>query len=126
MPDDPLKHEAAPATDFDAQYRRIFEATECETQYALARLLEITPGTVSYIKRRRAIPESWLRRLLRKAGVNPEWILYGTGRVLVCPKGPPGWEGLAVSRALERNRFRGFSTEELLAELVRRVLKQLH
>ena len=55
MPENPLPHGATPQSDFDSQYRRVFEAAECRTQVELAELLDIRQSSISDARRRKAV-----------------------------------------------------------------------
>lgn len=69
------------STAFD----RIYAATNTRTQVELAELLDIRQSSISDAKRRDSIPDSWLVTLLKKAGLNPEWILTGQGAKFLVP-----------------------------------------
>ena len=71
-----------PKTD-DERFARLFEAAGCRTQTELAGVLGIRQSSVSDAKRRRSIPAHWLLKLMRTRGVNPDWILEGTGQRLL-------------------------------------------
>lgn len=101
---------------------RVFEAAECRTQVELAEFLGIRQSSISDAKKRKAIPAEWLVKLLREKGVNPEWILTGQGPRMMLPKDysevlPPPPVYITKIRPPEE-----CSTEELVTEVVRRVL----
>jgi hypothetical protein len=64
---------------------RVFEATGTRTQVELADFLDIRQSSISDAKRRGSIPDNWLVTILRKANVNPEWILTGQGGRFMVP-----------------------------------------
>lgn len=84
---------------------RFFEAAECRTQAELADFLGIRQSSISDAKRRGSVPAEWLLVLWRKKRVNPDWILTG--------------QGLQKIQTAEE-----CSIEELMAEVVNRVLRR--
>ena len=58
---------------------RLYQAAECRTQMELAAFLDVRQPSISVAKKRGTIPADWLLKLLRKKGVNPDWILTGQG-----------------------------------------------
>ena len=87
-------------------------------------MLEITQPSISDAKRRKVIPSDWLMKLLEKRRINPEWIRTGQGeRSLQAGRG--------VGRiyrngaAIGRRPADECSTDELLAEILRRTLKHM-
>lgn len=74
-------------SDVFPAYERIKEALGVKKQKDLAAILGKTQASVSEVCRRRQIPDSWLFTLLSQKGLNPEWILKGTGsRYLIAEK----------------------------------------
>ena len=63
MTETPYPYGSAPQSDFESQYRRVFEAAECRTQVALAELLEIKQSSISDAKKRNSIPADWRVKL---------------------------------------------------------------
>lgn len=127
---------------------RVYEAAECRTQAELGDFFGIRQSSISDAKRRRAIPPEWLLTLLRRKGINPEWILTGQGeKYFVLPaSGPfvpedrkdPGAPDISgepgpVSGDMQSSAppapiaktAKECTTQELLTELVRRVLANL-
>jgi hypothetical protein len=49
------------------------------TQIAVAEGLGVRQSSISDAKRRGCIPDSWLVTLLRRFGLNPDWVMTGTG-----------------------------------------------
>ena len=121
----PSHHEAAQDA-FDAQLQRVFAAAKCRTQLALAEFLGIKQSSVSDAKHRKNIPPEWLVRLFEKRRINPEWIYTGTGGQFLQPAvdgeeaAPP-----AVNTRTEFRPVADCTTDELLAEIVRRALKNI-
>lgn len=66
--------------------QRIYDAAECRTQAELAAFLGVSQPSISIAKKRGAIPAEWLLKVLRKKGINPDWILTGQGPVNLLPK----------------------------------------
>ncbi len=112
-----------------AQFVRVFESAGCRTQVELAAILDIRQASISDAKGRGSIPPEWLVKLLRLRGVNPDWILSGTGPRFLMPladlaeegafSGIPSPDGPADG-ALARSILRCFSSGELVGELLRR------
>ncbi len=107
---------------FEAQYKRVFEATECRTQRELAAILEIRQSSISDAKRRKSIPAEWLITLLAKKCINPQWILRGNigAKYLI-----PADAEQAKSREVHITKIKPpqkCSTQELFNELVRRAM----
>ena len=97
-----------PRNDFESQYARVFQVAGCRTQLQLAAFLDIKQSSISDAKRRQSIPSVWVEKLSAKCGINPLWIRTGQGGMYIAPTTP------------ERGAVEAFSTEELLAELMRR------
>ena len=120
MNETPTSHSTTQRNDFEAQFRRLFEAAECKTQIELADVLEIRQSSISAARRRKAVPAEWLLKLFEKKHVNPGWIRTGTGSKaldtsLSQTSAPPD------IRFMRRRPSEDFTTEELLAEIMRRV-----
>ncbi len=112
-----------------AQLARVFEAAGCRTQLELAAVLDIRQSSISDAKRRRAIPSDWLVKLLYLRGVNPTWIMSGTGPKFLAPSADPAdvnfpYESFPPVRAVDaeivRNVLRCFPLRDLESELCRR------
>lgn len=108
---------------FEAQYRRVFEAAECQTQVQLAALLQIKQSSISDAKRRKSVPAEWRVKLFEKKRINPEWILYGEGAKYLIPAdldhGKP-----QIIRVTEIRPPQECSAQELFDELVKRSLQK--
>ncbi len=105
---------------------RIFEAAGCRTQVELAEFLGIRQSSISDAKKRGAIPAEWLIKLLRENQINPDWILTGEGpRVLQPAEYVEAVKPLVV-HSVEIRPPEQCSTEELLTEIVRRALQNIH
>ena len=115
----------APKTDFESQFARLFEAAECKTQTKLATLLGIKQSSISDAKRRKGLPSDWLMKLYEKKRINPDWIRTGVGsKILQFAENGEG-RPPAIINIIERRPAEDCSTDELLAELVRRALKNI-
>ena len=75
---------------------------------------------ISDAKKRKSIPAEWLLTLLLRKGINPQWVLTGTG--------PRYLQAAEVTRGLPQagsvdpvSLLKLFSPHELAAELVNRV-----
>jgi hypothetical protein len=116
-------HGDTPQSEFVLRYDRILAATGCRTHSDLARMLGIKQAAVSDVKRRKSIPAEWLLNLFEKMGINPEWIRSGSGGCFLrianqaCGKTP--------TAATPTSQLDGCTTEELLAEIARRMLKAI-
>ena len=64
---------------------RIKAVTQCRTQQELAKFFNVSQSCISDSKKRLAIPSKWLLNLLRKKGVNPEWVQKGYGPKFLLP-----------------------------------------
>lgn len=115
-----------PDASFDAQYKRVFEAAECRTQIELADLLSIRQSSISDAKRRRTIPSDWLIKLFEKKRINPEWIRTGQGGKMLQAVDAKEGESPVVIKIVERRPSEECSTDELIAEIMRRSLKNLN
>lgn len=119
-----LDYDNVPQSDFESQFRRVFEAAECRTQVELAEFLGIRQSSISDAKRRKMIPAEWLLKLFEKKGFLPAWIRTGMGDKITATSAiagkmpPPAIKG-------KRGSAKDCSTDELLAEMVQRVLKVL-
>lgn len=106
---------------------RFLNASGCATQEELAAFLRIRQASVAHAKRRSVIPATWLLKLLRKTGVNPDWVLSGHGPkfFLPAPAGPDAPvspPGAVNPEEQSPGSLDAFSAQELVNELVRRAL----
>lgn len=123
MTETPRPYGSGPQSDFESQYRRIFEAAECRTQVELAELLGIKQSSISDAKHRKNIPSDWRVKLFEKTRVNPEWILYGEGAKYLIPADEQ--QALPhVVRVTEVRPPQECSAQELFNELVRRAMSE--
>lgn len=103
---------------------RIFKAAGCRTQTELAELLGIRQSSISDAKRRGSVPAEWLLTLLRIRGINPEWVLSGSGpRELLADGGlsaSPRENAISYDATIRRNILRCFPSQDLSDELLRR------
>ena len=122
MTETPRLYGSGPQSDFDSQYRRVFEAAECRTQVELATVLEVRQSSISDAKRRKNIPAEWRVKLFEKKRINPDWILHGTGAKYLIPASFEQ-RGPHVVRVIEVRPPMECSAEALFTELVRRALE---
>ena len=123
MTETPYPYGSTPQSDFESQYRRVFEAAECRTQAELAAILNIRQSSISDAKKRKSIPADWRVKLFEKKRINPEWILYGEGAKYLIPADEQ--QGLPhVVRVTEVRPPQECSAQELFNELVRRAMNQ--
>ena len=101
--------------DFDEALDRIQHITGCFTQQELADLIGIRQSSISDASKRKSIPSKWLIFFVRKYGLNPDWILYGSAPVYLHE----------FSTKEHQFEIRTVTDIELLAELSRR-LDQIH
>lgn len=71
--------------DYSLAMERIKSVTGCKTQQDLAKFLGVSQSCISDAKKRMAIPAEWLLKLLRKQGINPDWIRSGMGAQYLHP-----------------------------------------
>ena len=71
--------------DYSLAMERIKSVTGCKTQQDLAKFLGVSQSCISDAKKRMAIPAEWLLKLLRKQGINPDWIRSGRGAQYLHP-----------------------------------------
>lgn len=64
---------------------RIKNVTQCRTQQELAQFFDVSQSCISDSKKRLAIPSKWLLSLLKKKGINPEWVQKGLGPKFLPP-----------------------------------------
>ncbi len=123
MTETPLSNGATPQSDFDSQYRRLLEATGCRTQVELAEILGIRQSSISDAKRRNTIPSDWLVKVFEKKRINPDWIRMGAGSRWLQASSAAGEMPPTVTTVIERRSAEDCSTDELIAEVMRRALK---
>ena len=68
---------------------RIKTVTQCRTQQELAQFFDVSQSCISDSKKRLAIPSKWLLSLLKKKGINPEWVQKGGSSTLAVEFTPP-------------------------------------
>lgn len=125
MTEAPFSYGNEPHADFDSQFARVFEAAECRTQMELAKLLDIKQSSVSDAKRRKAVPAEWLVKLFERKRINPDWIRSGTGHKFIQTSFSGENKAPAIMHVVKYRPSRDCTTDELLAELVRRALKKV-
>ena len=122
MTEDALPYGSLPQSDFESQYNRILASAECRTQVELAAVLDVRQSSISDAKRRQSVPSDWLMKLFEKKRINPDWIRTGLGGRIVQTTDEAGREPPAFT-VIERRPAADCTTDELLAEIMRRVLK---
>ena len=71
--------------DYSLAMERIKSVTGCKTQQDLAKFLGVSQSCISDAKKRMAIPAEWLLKLLKKQGINPDWVRSGMGAQYLHP-----------------------------------------
>lgn len=129
MPKPSPLYEELSQSDAEARLVRIFEVAGCQTQLELAAILNIRQSSISDAKRRGAIPSDWLIKLFQLRGVNPDWIMKGSGPKFLTPSVDSVddnylYEAFPPVRAIDativRNILRCFPVRDLHSELQRR------
>lgn len=123
MTEDARPYGSAPQSNFESQYRRVFEAAECRTQAELAAILNIRQSSISDAKKRKSIPADWRVKLVEKKRINPEWILYGEGAKYLIPA-DARQDLHHVVRVTKIRPPQECSAQELFSELVRRAINE--
>ena len=103
--------------------KRFLEAAGCSTQVELADFLGIRQSSISDAKKRKSIPADWLITLLRLKRINPEWILTGQGARLLQPADYVGQDEPRCVYIKEVRPPEECTLEQLLKEVVMRVIK---
>ena len=127
MAEIPTSYGYLPQSDFESQYRRVFESVDARTQVELAAVLDVRQSSISDAKRRKSIPAEWLVTLLDKKGIDPTWIRTGLGSKYIrhADEGIENPEVTANPCTTERRPAPELTTDELLVEIVRRTLRRL-
>lgn len=97
-------------TNFYAAYSRMVEVTGLLTQVDMAEFLNVRQSSISDAKKRNTVPEGWLVKILRKTGVNPDWIISGQGSKYLVPS-----ENMPVVEVQEKG-LAEFTSGELFEE----------
>ena len=66
-------------TMFDSFLKRIYGATGMGSQTELASALKINRSAITQARKKDAVPATWVLRLHRAYGLNPDWIETGSG-----------------------------------------------
>lgn len=122
MTETPAPYGVSPQSDFASQYQRVLEAAECRTQAELASFLEVSQPAIAAAKRRQCVPYAWILQLYFKKGINPGWVRSGLGSKMLEALHDAEQAFLTVSA---RRPVEQCTTDELLAELVRRALSSM-
>ncbi|QCC85117.1 hypothetical protein DDIC_04320 [Desulfovibrio desulfuricans] len=78
-------HMSGKVFEYMAIMDRIKTVTQCRTQQELAQFFDVSQSCISDSKKRLAIPSKWLLSLLKKKGINPEWVQKGIGPKFLLP-----------------------------------------
>ena len=89
----------------------------------LATALDIRQSAISDAERRKAVPSDGRITLFEKKRINPEWIRTGQGGRTVRSTDAPGVS--PASAAVTSRPAAECTTEDLLAEIMRRALKSV-
>ena len=102
---------------------RVFEVSGCRTQTELAEFLGIRQSSIAFAKKKGTIPPEWLLTLWRKKAANPDWILWGQGAMRL--QSMDSSEELTPPTVYikEIRPPQDCSIEELMIEVVRRIVK---
>ncbi|WP_302737946.1 helix-turn-helix domain-containing protein [uncultured Desulfovibrio sp.] len=123
MPENPAPCDAPPQSEFESQFRRVFEAAECRTQVELAAFLDIRQSSISDAKRRKSVPSEWLVKLFEKRRINPDWVRCGVdSKYLSLADAEQNLPHIV--RVMEVRPPQECSAQELFNELVRRALQE--
>lgn len=131
--------ELQPKFSAETPFGRIMQITKCRTQLELAAKLDIRQSSISSQMRsekQQTVPPGWLITLLRKYGINPLWILYGSGPRFF-NNFPPETSTEAFSQSAAHDiinniklitlmpemALRYFTTTALMQEIYRRIVK---
>ena len=125
MTEDPAPYAPLYPPGAAARLQRVFEAAACRTQIELATFLGVRQSSISDAKRRGSIPPEWLVTLLLKQWINPAWVLTGKGSRYLQPAEPEDTPYSHVQPLAEAACSTPCSTEALLAEIIRRVLREI-
>lgn len=79
LPREGLCKELQLVSDFKNVFDRIKLATNTKTQIDVADVLGIRQSSISDAKRRNSVPADWCLKLFAVFGLNPDWIMSGTG-----------------------------------------------
>ena len=100
-------------------------ATGCKTQQELAEYFNISQSAISAAQRKQITPATWLIAMLRKDGINPEWVLTGKGtkRLIPDPSDTGAFES-ALTVVMEKKPLllRHLRSSDLASEIYRRSL----
>lgn len=68
---------------FDQFLNRVSEATGIISQNDLAKALGVNRSAISQARKKDKIPDSWILKLYRNYGLNPDWLESGEGRAFI-------------------------------------------
>ena len=106
---------------------RLLEASKCSSQLELAEFLSVHPSAVTAGKKRKTLPAAWLVTTLKKTGINPDWIMTGSGPRYLVPSSSEShdaaWDYSLQIILTNPPKFLGhLHIRELLAEAYRRCI----
>jgi len=70
---------------FEGFITRIYESTEIDSQLKLASVIGVNRSAITQARKKNSVPESWILRLYKIYGLNPEWLENGSGKVFINP-----------------------------------------
>ncbi len=68
---------------FEGFIKRVYEATEIDSQLQLASVIGVNRSAITQARKKNSVPESWILRLYKTYGLNPEWLESGSGKVFL-------------------------------------------
>ena len=69
----------AAAGGFDGFFARAARAAGLTSQSDLAAMLGVHRSAVTQAKKKDAVPKAWVLAISRRAGIDPDWLEFGTG-----------------------------------------------
>ncbi|MDR2574737.1 MAG: helix-turn-helix domain containing protein [Desulfovibrio sp.] len=120
-----------PNDEAEARLARVYHSVGCRTQNELADFFDIRQSSISDAKKRGSIPAEWLVQLVLKKMIHPHWILTGEGPHMLQPIDlagaaiPPEPVQAEPVQVTKIKPPQDCALEELVAEIVRRVLKTM-
>lgn len=87
---------------FDIFFERVARATGLRTLSDLADLLEVNRSAVTQARKKDSVPATWLLRLYRQKGLNPDWLEGGPGPDILSPDGEGNQRYRAVPKVKAR------------------------
>ena len=107
----PLGEAPMSPSAFDDFLNRLHDAAGVTSQNDLAEKLGLSRSAVTQARKKGAVPESWLLRLFRKYGLNPDWLEKGKGEAFLAPGPKKGGACFQVPKVAARLSAGGGSFE---------------